>query len=273
MELFLKLPAIFFNEFSSSWQEHELYSKLKTFILITFSALITREQNIRLKNLSTDILDLLKQVSASIGLEYRIHCKSHHLTHYSDLIDRFGPCFLFSTFRYERKHQFSKNLARKVKNTRNLAYTLHTRHQIQRAFEDQKLNFEDFNFFPDSPERTTYFTSKELEETGVVLSQLSTTKLHPFRLNKRVIRRSISGRNEWLLVTSFHTDEENNLWCKGRVCNYFYNNSSTPECHPTNGLQRIRLQTLHKFTKLDQLKPTNDFLHFQDGKYWLLEWI
>ncbi len=230
--------------------------------------MITRDQVLQLKNLSIEIIDFIIQVSNSIGGEYKIHCKVHHITHYSDLIVRFGPLFLFSTLRFERKHQFSKNLCRKIKNTRNLSYTLHTRHQIQRAFEDQNLNFRDINFFPSLPERTTYFMTPPSNN----LVKLNCRE-HPFRLNKKPIRRSISGRNEWFYVSAFYKDENNNIWCQGRICTFFYDNSRSPERHPTNGLQRIRLQTVKKFAQLDHFKQTNDFLHFQEGKYWLLEWI
>ncbi|KAH9388377.1 hypothetical protein TYRP_023559 [Tyrophagus putrescentiae] len=157
LEIFLKLPAIFFEVFNTSWQEYQLYRSLKEFILITFSPVITRDQALQLKTYSIEIINLLTLISNSIGNDYRIHCKVHHLTHYSNLVFRFGPLFLFSTFRFERKHQFSKNLCRKIRNTRNLAYTLHTRHQIQKAFEDKNLNFRDINFFLPLPERTTYY--------------------------------------------------------------------------------------------------------------------
>ncbi|KAH9406522.1 hypothetical protein TYRP_013503 [Tyrophagus putrescentiae] len=187
LEMFLKLPAIFFDVFNTNWVEYQLYSKLKEFILISFSPVITRDQVLKLKNLSIDIINLLVEVSNSIGSDYRVHCKVHHLTHYSNLIFRFGPLFLFSTFRFERKHQFSKNLCRKIKNTRNLAYTLHTRHQIQRASEDQNLNFQNINFFSSLPERTIYLMNPP----------------------------------------------SNNL-------------SRSPERHPTNGLQRLRLQSVKK---------------------------
>lgn len=268
LEMFLKLPAIFFDVFNTNWVEYQPYSKLKEFILISFSPVITRDQVLKLKNLSIDIINLLVEVSNSIGSDYRVHCKVHHLTHYSNLIFRFGPLFLFSTFRFERKHQFSKNLCRKIKNTRNLAYTLHTRHQIQRASEDQNLNFQNINFFSSLPERTIYLMNPPSNN----LVKLN-CKEHPFRLNKKPIRRSISGRNEWFYVDSFYRDEENVIWCQGRICNFFYDKSRSPERHPTNGLQRLRLQSVKKFARLDHFSPTNDFLHTQNGKHWFLEWI
>lgn len=268
MEIFLKLPAIFFEVFNTSWQEYQLYRSLKEFILITFSPVITRDQALQLKTYSIEIINLLTLISNSIGNDYRIHCKVHHLTHYSNLVFRFGPLFLFSTFRFERKHQFSKNLCRKIRNTRNLAYTLHTRHQIQKAFEDINLNFRDINFFLLLPERTTYYMNPPSNN----LVRLK-CKEHPFRLNKKPIRRSISGRNEWFYIDSFYKDEENAVWCRGRICNFFYDKSRAPERHPTNGLQRLRLQPVKKFARLDHFKQTNDFLYFQQGKHWLLEWI
>lgn len=231
--------------------------------------MITKEQVLRIKTLSIAIIDDLFLVSQSIGIQFRNHCKVHHLTHYADLIERFGPLYLFSTFRFERKHQFSKNISRKVKNTKNLSYTLHTRHQIQRAFEDQQLSFSDLDFFPPEPERTIWLMNPPSDN----LVKLN-SKLHPFRLNKGVIRKSVSGRNEWIYATAFYKDEDNVVWCKGRQCTFFYQRENlTPVRHSVNGLQQLRILSAYKFARLDHFKLSNDFIFSYERKHWLLEWI
>ncbi|KAJ8048977.1 hypothetical protein HOLleu_01506 [Holothuria leucospilota] len=55
--------------------------------------------------------------------------KMHYLLHYSRQIEQFGPATNCSTIRFEAKHSYFKDLARKTKNRKNLAKTLAQRHQ------------------------------------------------------------------------------------------------------------------------------------------------
>ena len=59
--------------------------------------------------------------------------KFHFLIHYPRLITLFGPPVRYWTMRFEAKHQYFKDLARKCKNFKNLPHTLSTRCQALQA--------------------------------------------------------------------------------------------------------------------------------------------
>ena len=59
--------------------------------------------------------------------------KFHYLIHYPRIISSFGPPIRYWTMRFEAKHQYFKDLARKLKNFKNLPHTLATRCQTLQA--------------------------------------------------------------------------------------------------------------------------------------------
>lgn len=59
--------------------------------------------------------------------------KFHYMVHYPNLISKFGPPIRYWTMRFEGKHQQYKDLARKLKNFKNISKTLTTRGQILQA--------------------------------------------------------------------------------------------------------------------------------------------
>lgn len=60
--------------------------------------------------------------------------KHHYLCHYPELILQFGPLIRLWTLRFESKHTFFKQCARKLHNFKNLCATLAERHQLLQAF-------------------------------------------------------------------------------------------------------------------------------------------
>ena len=60
--------------------------------------------------------------------------KHHYLCHYPELILRFGPLIRLWTLRFESKHTFFKQCARKLHNFKNLCATLAERHQLLQAY-------------------------------------------------------------------------------------------------------------------------------------------
>jgi hypothetical protein len=60
--------------------------------------------------------------------------KHHYLAHYADLTEQFGPLIRFSTLRFEAKHSYFKDCARKLKNFVNLCKTLAVRHQLLQCY-------------------------------------------------------------------------------------------------------------------------------------------
>lgn len=63
----------------------------------------------------------------------KITPKCHFLIHYPRLIEMFGPPRRFWTMRFESKHQYFKDISRKLKNFKNLTKTLATRCQTLQA--------------------------------------------------------------------------------------------------------------------------------------------
>lgn len=60
--------------------------------------------------------------------------KHHFLLHYPDLILKFGPLIRLWTLRFESKHTYFKQCARKLHNFKNLGVTLAERHQLLQAY-------------------------------------------------------------------------------------------------------------------------------------------
>ena len=60
--------------------------------------------------------------------------KHHFLAHYPGLILHFGPLIRVWTLRFESKHSYFKNCARKLRNFKNVCSTLADRHQLLQAY-------------------------------------------------------------------------------------------------------------------------------------------
>lgn len=63
-----------------------------------------------------------------------VPCKLHYLIHYPSYIYRYGPLVSLWAMRFESKHQYFKDVARKVRNFKNIAYTLAARHQYLETY-------------------------------------------------------------------------------------------------------------------------------------------
>uniref|UniRef100_A0A3P8S3X7 Uncharacterized protein n=1 Tax=Amphiprion percula TaxID=161767 RepID=A0A3P8S3X7_AMPPE len=68
--------------------------------------------------------------------------KHHFISHYPELVLHFGPLIRLWTLRFESKHAYFKQCARKLHNFKNLSSTLAERHQLLQAFLSAG------NFFP-----------------------------------------------------------------------------------------------------------------------------
>lgn len=60
--------------------------------------------------------------------------KHHYLLHYPDLILKFGPLIRLWTLRFESKHSYFKECARKLHNFLHLSKTLAERHQLLQSY-------------------------------------------------------------------------------------------------------------------------------------------
>ena len=79
------------------------------------------------------IRDYLQQ-RCELFPDHPVTPKHHFLAHYSQLIIQFGPLIRVWTLRFESKHSYFKNAARKLRNFKNLCQTLADRHQLLQAY-------------------------------------------------------------------------------------------------------------------------------------------
>lgn len=61
-------------------------------------------------------------------------CKMHYLIHYPSCIEKFGPLVDIWAMRFEAKHQYFKDILRKVHNWKRVSHTLAMRHQFCQCF-------------------------------------------------------------------------------------------------------------------------------------------
>ncbi|XP_064478733.1 uncharacterized protein LOC135392039 [Ornithodoros turicata] len=64
----------------------------------------------------------------------KVPCKVHYLIHYPTYISKYGPLINLWAMRFESKHQYFKDLARKLHNFKNVTHTLAVRHQFHQAY-------------------------------------------------------------------------------------------------------------------------------------------
>lgn len=61
---------------------------------------------------------------------YNLRPKHHYITHYADLILKFGPLRHLWTLRYESKHRYFKSIVKHLQNYKNISCTLSEKHQL-----------------------------------------------------------------------------------------------------------------------------------------------
>ncbi|XP_029837844.2 uncharacterized protein LOC115321710 [Ixodes scapularis] len=64
----------------------------------------------------------------------KVPCKMHYLIHYPSCMERFGPLVELWAMRFEGKHQYFKDMARKIRNFKSLSHSLAVRHQFLQCF-------------------------------------------------------------------------------------------------------------------------------------------
>jgi hypothetical protein len=126
-----------------------LYLCLKEVCIVSFKNKI---EDFEICKLKSNILLLFSYLKI-LEPEYKIFPKLHHLTHYPEMIRKFGPLVSYSSLPFERKHQFFKEWARIMHNSINPAYSLAERHQCEQALNIKEKSYEqissDCNSNPD----------------------------------------------------------------------------------------------------------------------------
>jgi len=113
------------------------FMSLIEIMVICFSSKISTESVVYLRGIIATYLDTYKQL-----YQARITPKMHYLVHLPSVIMKFGPLIRCWCMRFEAKHSYFKDLSRKMKNFKNLPYSLVFRHQSMQyadniAIDDQ----------------------------------------------------------------------------------------------------------------------------------------
>lgn len=112
---------------SDVWQ---LCLKLKEMVELICAPKICHNEIGYLKFLTQEYVS----VRSSLFPYESLKAKHHYLLHYADLILHFGPLIRLWTLRFESKHSYFKNCARKLHNFLHLCKTLAERHQMLQSY-------------------------------------------------------------------------------------------------------------------------------------------
>jgi len=137
------------------------YLSLLEIMAICFSSIVSTESVVYLRGIIATYLDTYKQL-----YQARITPKMHYLVHLPSTILKFGPLIRCWCMRFEAKHSFFKDLARKMKNFKNLPYSLAFRHQSKQfadniAIDDQ---FDSHPLMPDVKDDITFGATKQIKD-------------------------------------------------------------------------------------------------------------
>lgn len=122
--LLIYLPFILGSKVDGKLPSWRLLMKCREIADILLAHTISKSQIVYLKTLIIEHHALLLKVSPSSFTP-----KCHFLAHYPYLITLYGPPRRFWTMRFESVHQYFKDLARRIRNFRNIPLTLATRYQ------------------------------------------------------------------------------------------------------------------------------------------------
>lgn len=114
-------------EDSQVWQ---LYLQLKEMVELICAPKIHHDQIAYLKIITEEYV----HSRHTIFPNHPLKPKHHYLLHYSDLFLHFGPLIRLWTLRFESKHSYFKECARKLHNFVHLCKTLAERHQLLQAY-------------------------------------------------------------------------------------------------------------------------------------------
>lgn len=107
------------NRYCEDWK---LYLLLRRIVEFAYSFKVKR---IDLDQFHSDILNFLEMYSKSSTFSGQTFTyKLHHLTHYKQSFERYGPLIYLATLRFERVHQKLKNFVRSSKNRKNVPLSM-----------------------------------------------------------------------------------------------------------------------------------------------------
>lgn len=309
--MFLSLDAILFGVLQENWPEYQLYIRLKEFTLITFASSTTISDAPKLTSLAKEIVPMftklavhVSQVQAKKSKKKKekqkekkktkqggsVYPKLHQLLHYGDLLLQYGPLLRYSTHRYERKHIYSKSVARVMRNFVNPAKSVHEKMAMNRALYDESISFVSKNFWDEKQvnRQSGDVILSELpgisDQVGVsVHYQELRSKDWPFRLSSKVVRRIISGpssdsSHQWFRTKKFYQNKvTKDIFCSGYVLCFQTNNDDDST---GKRLRQMNESKEIKFIRAEYLHYSSDFVcrlpsPSDDSQYdcFFIEWI
>ncbi|XP_070519717.1 uncharacterized protein [Cardiocondyla obscurior] len=165
-------------------------NKWKVILLVIEMLKIVLSPNIT-NNMLDDLQNLTKQHHELLMKEYSVFLlpKDHIITHYVMIIKKIGPPKTYWTMRYESKHGYLKDLATKLKNFKDIAFTLSVRHQkyMMHVWNNK-------TFSCDSTPVLNNFKQQQLTCTNyseIIINNLQINKTTPIYVGKSVKFRKI----------------------------------------------------------------------------------
>lgn len=130
-------------------QVFKLYMTVKKACIMCYKDSFKPEETEELRQTISNMFRLAREINPN----FRITPKMHHMTHYHQIIEKFGTLIDFSTLPYERKHFYFKRWARVMCNHKNPAKSLAERHQYSMAVDFDQKDYEatEFRFTNEIP--------------------------------------------------------------------------------------------------------------------------
>lgn len=178
-------------------------------------------------NLLYNLSQLIKEHHQLLINECKVDliAKDHLATHYPLIIRKMGPPRSYWTMRFESKNGYLKDLNRKLKNYKDLAYTLAVRHQKAML----SLWDHDFDLFSNAP-LLKNFRSQNVASTN--FEEIITTNLKISNSTIIYIGKSVQLRGATLVLNKFICTSLCNdlpVFCKTLLF-FSYNNESYSIC-------------------------------------------
>lgn len=147
------IPLILSDVISSSpiiKRSFKVVTSLLNLMQFVFSTRLNNESIVIMENLIESHLKLFDSIYKNSRIP-----KHHIITHYPYVMRCMGPVVNLWTMRFEAKHAYFKNLVPKIRNFKNICYTLAYRHQLHMFHHWQNRNV--FNKIDQGPTRTVDF--------------------------------------------------------------------------------------------------------------------
>lgn len=139
LHFLMLLPYVFLNYIQTyDTPVWDLLSSMLEMVRIIMSSKISQNEVSQLTHFISLYFYHLKECFPSTKLKP----KHHFIQHYPELIRKFGPLKHLGTIRFEQKHQYFKNISKRIKNYKNITFSLANGHQcFQSTLYEDRFQF------------------------------------------------------------------------------------------------------------------------------------